>query len=34
MDRCGLTADFGGWRSAFRSDGDHDSEVMAISIPN
>jgi hypothetical protein len=29
-----IDADFGGWRSAFRSDGDHDSEVMAISIPN
>jgi hypothetical protein len=27
-------ADSGGWRSAFRSDVDHDSEVMPISIPN
>jgi hypothetical protein len=27
-------ADSGGWRSAFRTDVDHDSEVMAISIPN
>jgi hypothetical protein len=30
----GQPADSGGWRSAFRSDGDHDSEVMPISIPN
>jgi hypothetical protein len=29
-----LLADSGGWRSAFRSDVDHDSEVMPISIPN
>ena len=27
-------ADSGGWRSAFRSDVDHDSEVMPISVPN
>jgi hypothetical protein len=27
-------ADSGGWRSAFRTDADHDSEVMAISIPS
>ena len=27
-------ADSEGWRSAFRTDGDHYSEVMAISIPN
>jgi hypothetical protein len=27
-------ADSGGWRSAFRTDVDHDSEVMAISIPS
>jgi hypothetical protein len=26
-------ADSGGWRSSFRTDADHDSEVMAISIP-
>jgi MFS superfamily sulfate permease-like transporter len=30
----GLRADSEGWRSAFRSDGDHDSEVMSISIPS
>jgi hypothetical protein len=29
-----LTADSGGWRSAFRTDVDHDSEVMPISVPN
>jgi hypothetical protein len=23
-----------GWRSAFRTDVDHDSEVMPISVPN
>jgi hypothetical protein len=27
-------ADSEGWRSAFRTDVDHDSEVMSISIPN
>jgi tRNA (Thr-GGU) A37 N-methylase len=27
-------ADSEGWRSAFRTDVDHDSEVMAISVPN
>jgi hypothetical protein len=27
-------ADSEGWRSAFRTDGDHHSEVMAISVPN
>ena len=27
-------ADSEGWRSAFRTDVDHDSEVMPISIPN
>ena len=29
-----LAADSEGWRSAFRTDVDHDSEVMPISIPN
>jgi hypothetical protein len=29
-----LTADSEGWRSAFRTDVDHDSEVMPISNPN
>jgi hypothetical protein len=29
-----LCADSGGWRSAFRTDVDHDSEVMPISVPN
>jgi hypothetical protein len=29
-----LCADSEGWRSAFRTDVDHDSEVMPISIPN
>jgi hypothetical protein len=29
-----LHADSGGWRSAFRSDADQDSEVMPIGIPN
>jgi hypothetical protein len=29
-----IAADSEGWRSAFRTDVDHDSEVMAISIPN
>jgi hypothetical protein len=29
-----VTADSEGWRSAFRSDVDHDSEVMPISVPN
>jgi hypothetical protein len=28
------SADSGGWRSAFRSDGDQYSEAMAIGIPN
>ena len=28
------TADSEGWRSAFRTDVDHDSEVMPISVPN
>jgi hypothetical protein len=28
------SADSEGWRSAFRTDVDHDSEVMPISIPN
>ena len=28
------TADSEGWRSAFRSDGDHESEVMSISNPS
>ena len=27
-------ADSEGWRSAFRTDGDHHSEVMPISVPN
>ncbi len=27
-------ADSEGWRSAFRTDVDHDSEVMPISVPN
>jgi hypothetical protein len=27
-------ADSEGWRSAFRTDVDHDSEVMSISVPN
>jgi hypothetical protein len=27
-------ADSEGWRSGFRSDVDHDSEVMPISVPN
>ena len=27
-------ADSEGWRSAFRSDGDHESEVMSISNPS
>ena len=27
-------ADSGGWRSAFRTDVDHDSEVIPISVPN
>jgi len=27
-------ADSGRWRSAFRADVDHDSEVMPISVPN
>jgi hypothetical protein len=30
----GQRADSEGWRSAFRSDVDHDSEVMPISVPN
>jgi hypothetical protein len=30
----GLPADSEGWRSAFRTDVDHDSEVMPISVPN
>jgi len=29
-----LSADSEGWRSAFRTDVDHDSEVMPISVPN
>jgi hypothetical protein len=29
-----IIADSEGWRSAFRTDVDHDSEVMPISIPN
>jgi hypothetical protein len=29
-----LRADSEGWRSGFRSDVDHDSEVMPISVPN
>ena len=29
-----LAADSEGWRSAFRTDADHDSEVMPISVPN
>ncbi len=29
-----LNADSEGWRSAFRTDVDHDSEVMPISVPN
>src|SRR3954452_1108001 len=29
-----LYADSEGWRSAFRTDVDHDSEVMSISVPN
>ena len=29
-----LVADSEGWRSAFRTDVDHDSEVMPISVPN
>jgi hypothetical protein len=29
-----MGADSEGWRSAFRTDVDHDSEVMAISVPN
>jgi hypothetical protein len=29
-----LIADSEGWRSAFRTDVDHDSEVMPISVPN
>ena len=29
-----LRADSEGWRSAFRTDVDHDSEVMPISVPN
>ena len=29
-----LHADSEGWRSAFRTDGDHHSEVMPISVPN
>ena len=28
------SADSEGWRSAFRTDVDHDSEVMPISVPN
>ena len=28
------SADSGGWRSAFRTDVDHDSEVIPISVPN
>jgi hypothetical protein len=31
--KVGSTADSEGWRSAFRTDVDHDSEVMPISIP-
>jgi hypothetical protein len=30
----GSNADSEGWRSAFRTDVDHDSEVMPISVPN
>ncbi|HYW47485.1 MAG TPA: hypothetical protein VE959_31745 [Bryobacteraceae bacterium] len=30
----GKGADSEGWRSAFRTDVDHDSEVMPISVPN
>src|ERR1035441_5040278 len=30
---CDETADSEGWRSAFRTDVDHDSEVMPISVP-
>ena len=29
-----FSADSGGWRSAFRTDVDHHSEVMPISVPN
>jgi hypothetical protein len=29
-----LAADSEGWRSAFRTDVDHDSEVMPISVPS
>ena len=29
-----IAADSEGWRSAFRTDVDHDSEVMPISVPN
>ena len=29
-----ISADSEGWRSAFRTDVDHDSEVMPISVPN
>jgi hypothetical protein len=29
-----VDADSGGWRSAFRTDVDHCSEVMPISVPN
>jgi hypothetical protein len=29
-----LVADSERWRSAFRTDVDHDSEVMPISVPN
>jgi len=30
----GFRADSEGWRSAFQTDVDHDSEVMPISVPN
>jgi hypothetical protein len=29
-----VSADSGGWRSAFRGDGDRDSEIMPITIPS